>query len=75
LRDKIEAMIVGLFKIVAILYGVSFVLYALGGLASALLDVRSNRSLARSHDEAVRARVQKSLRSRLVSFETHPNPK
>lgn len=68
-------MVAGFFKIVAIMYGASLVLYLLGRPAAALLDFRFNRSLARAHDEAVREHVQKSLRSRLVSFETRPNPK
>jgi hypothetical protein len=69
-------MVAGFFKIVAILYGIGLVLYALGGLSNAISRYRSYRATARRLTEAVekdRRRILRNepLKSRLISFEAH----
>jgi hypothetical protein len=69
-------MVVGFFKIVAILYGIGFSIRALSGLSNAISRSRSDRATAQRLAEAVEKDRQRILRnepltSRLISFEAH----
>jgi hypothetical protein len=69
-------MVVGFFKIVAILYGAGMALYALGSLSNVVSRSRSDRATAQRLAAAVEKDRQRILRnepltSRLISFEAH----
>lgn len=69
-------MVVGFFKIVAILIGIGFALRALGSLSNVISRSKADRATARRLAAAVEKDRQRILRnepltSRLISFEAH----
>jgi hypothetical protein len=69
-------MVVGFFKIVAILIGIGFALRAFVGLSDAISRSKADRATAQRLAAAVEKDRQRILRnepltSRLISFEAH----
>jgi hypothetical protein len=69
-------MVVGFFKIVAILYGVGLALCALGSLSNVVSRSRADRATTQRLAEAVEKDRQRILRNEplkswLISFEAH----